>query len=94
MTSSSSSEKYLEKEVPEATIVPVKARTDCLVALQEGRADAVLLPYSILFGLWEQDHDDRDPPDKPPQAPVLRDRDRSRSGRPRAVRQRPPRPVA
>ena len=55
VTSGSSSQNYLKKEVPDATIVPVEFRTDCLVALQEDRADAVLLPYSILAGLAAQD---------------------------------------
>ncbi len=33
----------------------VTARTDCLVALQERRVDAILLPNSILAGLQAQD---------------------------------------
>jgi polar amino acid transport system substrate-binding protein len=55
VTRGSSSEKYLAKARPDADIVPVEARTDCLVALQEGRADAILLPNSILAGLQAQD---------------------------------------
>ncbi len=55
VTRGSSSEKYLNDKIPEAKPRPVETRTDCLVALQEGRVDAVLLPSSILAGLEAQD---------------------------------------
>jgi polar amino acid transport system substrate-binding protein len=55
VTLGSSSERYLTDELRGASSLPVEARTDCLVALQEGRADAVLLPDSILAGLHAQD---------------------------------------
>jgi polar amino acid transport system substrate-binding protein len=55
VTRGSSSERYVESSVPEAKLLPLTARTDCLVALQEGRVQAVVLPNSILVGLRDQD---------------------------------------
>jgi polar amino acid transport system substrate-binding protein len=55
VTLGSSSQKYIAKAMPAARVVPVETRTDCLVALQEGRVDAILLPNSILAGLHAQD---------------------------------------
>jgi polar amino acid transport system substrate-binding protein len=45
----------IHKTVPGAIPYPVAARTDCLVALQEGRADAIATHESILRGLAYQD---------------------------------------
>jgi polar amino acid transport system substrate-binding protein len=55
VTKGSSSEAFLHQAAPDAIIVAVDARTDCLVALQEGRVEAILLPNSILAGLQAQD---------------------------------------
>ena len=59
VTRGSSSEKFLPKLTATAEPVAVTARTDCLVALQERRVDAVLLPNSILAGLQDQDRTTR-----------------------------------
>jgi polar amino acid transport system substrate-binding protein len=53
-TDGSSSQTYLQDNTA-AEVVAVPSRTDCLVALQESRVDAILLPYSILAGLAAQD---------------------------------------
>lgn len=55
VTSGSSSEEYVKSQLPDATVLAVESRPDCLVALQEGRCDAVVLPESILAGLHAQD---------------------------------------
>jgi polar amino acid transport system substrate-binding protein len=55
VTDGSSSADLLAHDFPEVIPVAVAARTDCLVALQERRADAILLPSSILAGLHHQD---------------------------------------
>ena len=60
VTRTSSSESYLnglveDGTIPDVRIKAVEARTDCLVLLQEGRVDAILLPNSILAGLHVQD---------------------------------------
>jgi polar amino acid transport system substrate-binding protein len=69
VTRGSSSENYVEEELPGTTVLAVGSRTDCLVALQEGRSDAVVLPVSILEGLHAQDATTRIivPDDPPPE---------------------------
>jgi polar amino acid transport system substrate-binding protein len=55
VTRGSSSQDYLADSQPEAQVVPVATRPECLVALQEHDVDAVVLPKSILAGLAAQD---------------------------------------
>jgi polar amino acid transport system substrate-binding protein len=54
-TIGSTSLQTLESLQPRAIPYPVQQRTDCLVALQEGRADAVTSDDSILLGFKAQD---------------------------------------
>jgi polar amino acid transport system substrate-binding protein len=48
----------IKKVVPKVKIYPVAARTDCLVALQQGLADAITSDDTILAGFVAQDPDD------------------------------------
>ena len=54
-TTGSTSLANIERLAPKAKPVPVAQRTDCLVALQEGTADAVTSDDSILLGFEAQD---------------------------------------
>ena len=57
VTSGSTSVDLLARIAPDAIPHTVEARTDCLVALQDGSADAVLSHDTVLYGLHEQDPD-------------------------------------
>lgn len=54
-TTGSTSKATLERAYPDVEILPVAARTDCLVALQQGLVDAVTSDSTILQGLHDQD---------------------------------------
>jgi polar amino acid transport system substrate-binding protein len=54
-TVGSTSIENIHKLVPRAIPYPVPLRTDCLVALQEGRADAISTDDAILYGFQAQD---------------------------------------
>jgi polar amino acid transport system substrate-binding protein len=54
-TTGSTSLDNIEKLAPKAIPYPVPARTDCLVALQQGWVDAVTSDDTILLGLAVQD---------------------------------------
>jgi polar amino acid transport system substrate-binding protein len=55
VTAGSTTITAIRKVAPSAIPVPVPARTDCLVALQEGTVDAIATHETILEGLAEQD---------------------------------------
>ena len=55
VTEGSSSEDLLKERAPDAHKLAVPGRTDCLVALQEGDADAYLAHDTFLRAMWEQD---------------------------------------
>ena len=56
VTTGSSSVNVLKDKAPSTTIqVPLEARTDCLVALQEGTVEAYFSHDSILRGMQKQD---------------------------------------
>jgi polar amino acid transport system substrate-binding protein len=54
-TRGSTSLANLEAQAPEAVPVPVEARTDCLVALQQGTVDAITADDTILVSFRAQD---------------------------------------
>lgn len=54
-TAGSTSEGLVHKELPDAIGVSVPTRTDCLVALQTGEVDAILLHDTFLLGFQQQD---------------------------------------
>jgi polar amino acid transport system substrate-binding protein len=54
-TKGSTSIENIRRRAPRAIPYPVALRTDCLVALQEGRVDAISTDDSILYGFQEQD---------------------------------------
>jgi polar amino acid transport system substrate-binding protein len=54
-TMGSTSITNIKAKAPEAIIYPVDARIDCLVALQEGRVDAITSDNTILLGFEIQD---------------------------------------
>jgi polar amino acid transport system substrate-binding protein len=54
-TAGSTSVGVIEQQLPNSTVLPVRTRTDCLVALQEGTADAILLHDTFLLGFKKQD---------------------------------------
>ena len=54
-TTGSTSLATLVRAYPDVEIFPVAARTDCLVALQQGLVDAVTSDSTILQGLHDQD---------------------------------------
>jgi polar amino acid transport system substrate-binding protein len=54
-TVGSTSIENIRKLAPRAIPYPVPLRTDCLVALQEGRADAISTDDAILYGFQAQD---------------------------------------
>jgi polar amino acid transport system substrate-binding protein len=55
VTAGSTTIKKIQEAAPNAIPYPVAARTDCLVALQEGKVDAIATHNTILAGLSEQD---------------------------------------
>jgi polar amino acid transport system substrate-binding protein len=55
VTKGSSSIDLLEEQAPDAHVLKVDGRTDCLVALQEGVADAYLAHDTFLRAMKEQD---------------------------------------
>jgi polar amino acid transport system substrate-binding protein len=57
VTRGSTSLETLERQRPRPVAYPVEQRTDCLVALQEGRVAAVTSDDSILLGFEAQDPD-------------------------------------
>ena len=57
VTRGSTSLETLERQRPRPIAYPVEQRTDCLVALQEGRVAAVTSDDSILLGFEAQDPD-------------------------------------
>jgi polar amino acid transport system substrate-binding protein len=57
VTRGSTSLETLEQQRPRPIAYPVEQRTDCLVALQEGRVAAVTSDDSILLGFEAQDPD-------------------------------------
>jgi len=54
-TRGSTSIDNIKSKAPKARIYPVDARIDCLVALQEGRVDAITSDNTILLGFEMQD---------------------------------------
>ena len=54
-TQGSTSIDNLRQKVPVAIVYPVAARTDCLVAFQNGTVDAITADDTILLGLEKQD---------------------------------------
>ena len=54
-TVGSTSIENIRKLAPRAIPYPVPLRTDCLVALQEGKADAISTDDAILYGFQKQD---------------------------------------
>jgi polar amino acid transport system substrate-binding protein len=52
---SSTSIENIRKAAPRAVVYPVPLRTDCLVALQEGKTDAISTDDAILYGFQAQD---------------------------------------
>jgi polar amino acid transport system substrate-binding protein len=54
-TAGSTSIEALERTYPHALAYPVAQRTDCLVALQQGRVDAITSDDAILLGFRGQD---------------------------------------
>jgi polar amino acid transport system substrate-binding protein len=55
VTAGSSSLKLLAEKIPTARPVEVDARNDCLVALQQGDADAYLGHTTFVRGMQQQD---------------------------------------
>ena len=55
VTDGSSSEQIMQAKLPDVDLLPVAARTDCLVALQEGDADAYFGHDTFLAGMILQD---------------------------------------
>jgi polar amino acid transport system substrate-binding protein len=54
-TVGSTSIENIQRVAPKAIAYPVPLRTDCLVALQEGRVDAISTDDAILYGFQAQD---------------------------------------
>jgi polar amino acid transport system substrate-binding protein len=54
-TKGSTSEDVIRDKLPRARVVAVPTRTECLVALQDGRVDGILLHDTFLLGFKAQD---------------------------------------
>jgi polar amino acid transport system substrate-binding protein len=65
-TKGSTSILRIKDVAPKAVIYPVAARIDCLVALQEGRVDAITSDNTILLGFEIQDPENTKMLDVPP----------------------------
>ena len=65
-TKGSTSILRIKDVAPKAVIYPVTARIDCLVALQEGRVDAITSDNTILLGFEVQDPENTQMLDVPP----------------------------
>src|SRR5262249_3550074 len=55
VTKGSSSVALLAKDAPDAVAVEVDARSDCLMKLQQGQAEAYLGHDSFMYGMLDQD---------------------------------------
>ena len=55
VTSPSSSQTFMETNIPTAHLAKAETRTGCLTLLQENEVDAIVLPSSIQAGLAAQD---------------------------------------
>jgi polar amino acid transport system substrate-binding protein len=64
VTRDSTSGGVITDAVPSVVLVPVETRTDCLVELQDGDADAIFTHRTFLLGFAQQDPHTRIIPDE------------------------------